>query len=624
MSLVLIPAFLLQAEDFVINLDNQIKDDFEVVDMSKKRKKDTLAEKLEFYKEASSKEIPSVPTKKFEIKNTKSKMVGPNYVNTENKKLSQILNEIAQRENKTYILKNKDFLIEDRYKLYNTKDLIKLVRLVSNFELILTKTDMRDTYYADLKLKKDIKTLSIQAKVDLKQLKTLLMTEYGIKLYIGKDLMDEDTKVHLFGTYTIVELIEDLEDQLDIWFDLKGKKLYLAKTREVLFDIKRDGEFSIDFTKQSSASTGAEEGDTQSSTGFSFKIDDYSSEKFLALLKENFGEVIWKKSYSGFVIADVTPSQYKNITNYFKNVEERHELISGEIVLLNFESNDKFKYDMNWTDFFVKMNLLKVGANGMLIADAGTNMSSTNPEDFGGNINLTRETATGNQRDIGFVQALSKLGEVSIVDKWTISTSTGIPTGFTNYQKQPYYTVEIADGLPATTLTDPDAAATGGLAAQPTTFKLRYALTGFKSTFRVNKTRDGGYVIDGAVDFSTITGFESDANGSKAPVITGKSMRIYSELKELDKTLVIGGFKNLKKSEGGNQMPILGNIPLVGWLFKSKEDDQTESEFVLLIKLNAPTVMSNKKLHRNYKETREIDTIRQRAQRERVDVLGKW
>ncbi len=59
-------------------------------------------------------------------------------------------------------------------------------------------------------------------------------------------------------------------------------------------------------------------------------------------------------------------------------------------------------------------------------------------------------------------------------------------------------------------------------------------------------------------------------------------------------------------------------------MFKSKEAIKKESEFILLIKLNSPTIMGKGKVNKEYKILDELDTMRDRAAKERVNVLSKW
>src|SRR5205085_1258253 len=48
-------------------------------------------------------------------------------------------------------------------------------------------------------------------------------------------------------------------------------------------------------------------------------------------------------------------------------------------------------------------------------------------------------------------------------------------------------------------------------------------------------------------------------------------------------TVVIGGIKQGKESTLNDQTPGIGNIPLLGWLFRRNENASTQSELLIFI-----------------------------------------
>lgn len=77
---------------------------------------------------------------------------------------------------------------------------------------------------------------------------------------------------------------------------------------------------------------------------------------------------------------------------------------------------------------------------------------------------------------------------------------------------------------------------------------------------------------------------------------------------EPGKTLVIGGLINREDVENFRKIPLLGDLPVLGRLFRSHYRSQKETEIVILIRL------------RSKEETKvpeEYDTLRQR----RVNVV---
>ena len=52
------------------------------------------------------------------------------------------------------------------------------------------------------------------------------------------------------------------------------------------------------------------------------------------------------------------------------------------------------------------------------------------------------------------------------------------------------------------------------------------------------------------------------------------------------KTIILGGMLKLNQSKGGNKVPILGDIPLVGGLFRSTSDSADDSKLYIFVKAN--------------------------------------
>jgi len=602
-SLILLPLLssIANAGDFVIDMREDYKH-LNVKDTAAKYKKDIQKDNIDFYnkhlKEQNVKEV------KVMIDNSILPHNDKKLVYTENKLISQILKKLGKFAGKTYILQGQNFIINEGYKISNIEELKEVVNIASDYVLTYKISKIKNTIMVNVEPQKVAKKITIEANLDFYTLKEIIQKEFNIQTIIPKSVSSKKLKVRLFGTYSFEELIEDLEKQSDIWFEFSGSKLYAQKTKEVVFDIKRNGRLLIDFSSGSSSETGSDSGGGGTvSTGFQFELGDKNKSDFVTMIKDNFPLISFKDSQSGFILAETTPSQFKSITEFFKNIEERYELISGEIILLSLQKSKANAMEVGWENLLLNKDLLKVGNNGTLFLDSLNIGATATAAGVEGSrtIGIGARGASKTRNNVGFVQALQQIGNVSIVDRWVISTATGIPAGFTNYQKVPYFTKEQTGTDAAATTTD-----FGGVIEK---FTVNYALTGFKSTFTINKTQRDSYIIDGAIDYSSIDKFEEREDGSKAPYISGKSMRIYTEFEDLDKTIVIGGFKNLTREENDNETPFLSKIPLIGWLFTKTEEQKSEKEFIILIKLKKPLQLSESQKSVTYKSLKTLNNI---------------
>ncbi len=75
-------------------------------------------------------------------------------------------------------------------------------------------------------------------------------------------------------------------------------------------------------------------------------------------------------------------------------------------------------------------------------------------------------------------------------------------------------------------------------------------------------------------------------------------------------TIVIGGLIDDSTTANENKVPVLGDVPILGWLFKNKKDDTVKTNLYIFI---TPRVIKNpEEANRIFKRKKEhIDTIRE-------------
>jgi general secretion pathway protein D len=65
-----------------------------------------------------------------------------------------------------------------------------------------------------------------------------------------------------------------------------------------------------------------------------------------------------------------------------------------------------------------------------------------------------------------------------------------------------------------------------------------------------------------------------------------------------DNTVILGGLVRLNQTKGGSKVPILGDIPLIGILFRSIDNSNVEKKLYVFLKAN---------IVRPYDESRLLD-----------------
>jgi general secretion pathway protein D len=81
------------------------------------------------------------------------------------------------------------------------------------------------------------------------------------------------------------------------------------------------------------------------------------------------------------------------------------------------------------------------------------------------------------------------------------------------------------------------------------------------------------------------TDFVKRANLERPPDTTSSNIDTTVTVPD-GKTIILGGMLKLNQSKGGNKVPLLGDIPLVGGLFRSTSDSADDSKLYIFVKAN--------------------------------------
>lgn len=98
-------------------------------------------------------------------------------------------------------------------------------------------------------------------------------------------------------------------------------------------------------------------------------------------------------------------------------------------------------------------------------------------------------------------------------------------------------------------------------------------------------------------EVSDIGGRQDVGNGITQPIITNRSAKTTVVARD-QQTLVIGGLISTRQSDSESKIPLLGDLPLVGWLFKGRNADQDKTN--LLVVLTPYVVRSSEDFRKIY------------------------
>jgi MSHA biogenesis protein MshL len=355
-------------------------------------------------------------------------------------------------------------------------------------------------------------------------------------------------------------------------------------------------------TSSSSSSTG------QSGTGFSnINVETQSQSDFwkdlqvtlAALVGTDGGRRVVVNPETGVVVVRAMPDELRIVQEY---LDATHATVNRQVVLeakiLDIELNDRFQAGINWSKVHGDYTAAQIGggstnlsttgstpasaSSGSLIPGTGTLTAAagTLTNAFGGVFTLTAMT----DNFTAFVELLKAQGNVQVLSSPRVST--------VNNQKA---VIKIGSdeffvtGVSSTSTTS----TSGGSVASPTV-ELSSFFSGIVLDVTPQIDESGNIILHVHPSVSSVT------EKSKAFTALDQAFNLplaFSTIQESDnvvraasgQVVVIGGLMKEGSSDEDSAIPLLGDIPILGNLFKHKKVTRIKRELVILLK---PTVIN--------------------------------
>lgn len=163
------------------------------------------------------------------------------------------------------------------------------------------------------------------------------------------------------------------------------------------------------------------------------------------------------------------------------------------------------------------------------------------------------------------LDALSSITDVKIVSSPTVLV-------LDNHEAE----LQVGDEVPVATqavvsTADPDA---------PIVNSITYSDTGVILRVRPRVSENGRVIMDVEQEFSDVV--PTTSSGIDSPTIQQRQVRT-SAVVDDGQTLALGGLIETTDSVVRTQVPVLGDIPILGLAFRSKDSEQARSELLILI-----------------------------------------
>jgi len=239
-----------------------------------------------------------------------------------------------------------------------------------------------------------------------------------------------------------------------------------------------------------------------------------------------------------------------------KNILTRQVLIEAEVVEVTLEKEESWGVDWSAVHSFLLDN---------------KNINLTGRQTLGSPGSVVEFTASRHDADL-VVDMLARFGEVNVLSKPRVNVMNG-QTAMINVGRVISYW-ELT-GLSA-----------GAEVGQPIIFpEQKTVLLGLTMGVTPYISSDNYVtlqVIPIVSDASTWSEFQFQNQTLRAPNIDIRETSTQVRMKN-GETVVIGGLITSKKTDSEHKIPVLGDIPLLGYFFKRKEKTEHRAELVILL-----------------------------------------
>jgi general secretion pathway protein D len=263
------------------------------------------------------------------------------------------------------------------------------------------------------------------------------------------------------------------------------------------------------------------------------------------------------------ILIQATPADYRRVMRVLRNLDVLPNQVLIEATIAEVTLNDELKFGVRW--FFQGKQ-----SNYTFTDDAGGALSSVFPG-FSYALTAANVTATLNA-----LNAITTVNVISSPSLTVMDNKTAV--------------LQVGDEVPITTQSAVSVLTTGA----PIVNSITYKDTGviLSITPRINES--GRVLLDLEQEVSTVE--NTTSSGIDSPTISERRVRT-SVVVNSGEPLALGGMIQTSKSVTRNQIPLLGDVPVIGNAFSQKDNTIAKTELIIII---TPHIM------RNLSEARKI------------------
>ena len=305
-------------------------------------------------------------------------------------------------------------------------------------------------------------------------------------------------------------------------------------------------------------------------------LDAKSLKVSISNMSSTYGSVEPDGKSNSLIICDTNENLAK-ILEQIRKIDRKPEQIMIEVVLVDVKLNDETEIGVNWdmltTKYNVKLDndskigttfrqslgfsdtVATIGETSTTIGDA----TAWNTTGLGSDFSLI----TGDIRNV--IHALQEKNNVEILASPRVMVVSGQTA-----------TIEAIEEIPYREQTD---TSQGGATAMTST---QFKNVGVKLNVGATLTDDRFILLNVQTEQNVQTGISVATGVTGIPIVDTRKIQS-ALLLEDGQILVIGGLRRKTTQKQTNQLPILGDLPIIGFAFKATDTVQDNSELLVIL-----------------------------------------
>ncbi len=468
------------------------------------------------------------------------------------------------------------------------------------FTILLTTTSSADCSFElfSISSNKDTKIIDFINKLSDECKLTIIMTDHHTQKILNSKL----NKTYL-KNLTIDEVLSIILNENNLSYTLENNILKISYLTTNVYNIdyilsqrKSIGSTDITLSSQSNTTNNTSESKSEnksSSAQSGIKIESSDEVQFWKELDTEFQSILNRpedlyiankpiiNKNAGLVTITATVKQMQRFSKYLQRLQKKVQLqVLIDVQLLSVTMSNSKTTGIDWQQLYalqnIEMSLHHLGNKNVSMWDsAEKNVNITETQIAANTINgaasLVSIKAGGELNEvIKFLQTQGDVNSISNPKVLTLNNQPALITAGTEYFYKLTSTETLASGTSGTQSTNED-------------IQSVFAGVLLSITPEISEDNTITLIINPSLsETNSDISQESNANRNMPPDLTRRQLSSVVTVKDGNR-IILGGLINTKNTKKANKVPILGDIPIISYLFKYEENIKVVQELVMII-----------------------------------------